>query len=91
MTISATGDTFAQVALRAIGGITTVELAQDFHRPRLEKNFVAVYCQCSDRDALMLQPSVTVAPIAEPVEYSAPPPEIKAKMQELTEKLKARR
>jgi hypothetical protein len=52
-----------RVALQAIGGLKTVGMAEDYKRTHLEKSFVTVYCQCADKDAHSLPPSISKTPV----------------------------
>lgn len=73
-----------RVALHAVGGLRVVGLADDYKRSHLERQFVDVYCQCSDKDARALpqssthsqQKQVKSEPIAEPM-----PEHVRQKME----------
>lgn len=47
----------SKIALKAIGGIQSVGLANAFDLSRLEKKFISVYCQCSSEDRKALAQS----------------------------------
>lgn len=47
------------VALRAIGGITAVSMADQRRREWLEKDFVKLHTQCTERDERLLPQAVT--------------------------------
>jgi hypothetical protein len=68
--------TRARVALQAIGGLRTVGIAEEFRRHQMEKQFITVYCDCSDNDAKSL-PQTSSAPQSEnrfSETESVPPP-----------------
>jgi hypothetical protein len=58
----------ASIALKAIGGVRVVGLADGFERPRLEKKFISIYCQCSSEDRKALAQSAQTS--AEVPRYS---------------------
>jgi hypothetical protein len=58
----------ASIALKAIGGVRAVSLADGFERPRLEKKFISIYCQCSSEDRKALAQSAQTS--AEVPRYS---------------------
>ncbi|MCG6137676.1 MAG: hypothetical protein MET45_24075 [Nostoc sp. LLA-1] len=79
--------TRARVALQAVGGLRAVGMAEEFRRNQIEKQFITVYCQCSDKDAKAL-PQTSSAPKAEPINENSecvPPP---AHIREQIEALK---
>lgn len=78
--------TRAKVALHAIGGIRAVGLADEYKRSRMEKSFITVYCQCSDKDAHMLPQKSTSATPETPEdteEYVPMPEHIREKLERL--------
>lgn len=78
--------TRAKVALHAIGGIRAVGLADQYQRSRMEKSFITVYCQCSEKDARMLPQKSTSAPSEasqDTEEYSPMPEHIREKLERL--------
>lgn len=75
-----------RVALQAIGGLRVVGLAEEYRRSQLEKSFVTVYCQCSDRDAHALPPSVQPATKNEP-EFTSMPEHLKQQLEALKNKV----
>ncbi|WP_193200882.1 hypothetical protein [Nostoc sp. MG11] len=82
--------TRARVALQAVGGLRTVGMAEEFRRNHMEKQFITVYCQCSDKDAKAL-PQTSSAPVEEPrheaTEAVPPPAHIREQMAVLKTKL----
>jgi hypothetical protein len=79
--------TRGKVALQAIGGLRAIALAEDRLREKLEKNFIAVHCQCSDKDARSLPPSPSPMPTVEREESAPIPDHVKAKMDDLMQKM----
>jgi hypothetical protein len=76
----------AQVALRAIGGLRAVAIADNRDRQRMEKSFIMVYCQCSSKDTQSLPQSISNPSQQDteiPLEPSPMPDSVKAKLQEL--------
>jgi|GEM_PF-2456236 hypothetical protein len=59
-----------RVALQSIGGLNAVAIAEsDYQRSILQKQFITVFCQCSDKDTKVLpqassQPSHCVAEVS---------------------------
>lgn len=80
--------TRGKVALQALGGLRVVGAAEVKDRDRMERNFVTVYCQCSDRDAKSL-PASSEEVSRQPQEHEAAPvPEhIKQQMEALKQKV----
>lgn len=80
----------ARIALQAIGGLTKVGLAEEWQRQRMEKNFITVYCQLSNKDSKMLPQSSgdAVTSSTTPDQQSAPMPEdIRAQIEALKGKM----
>ena len=48
-----------RVALSAIGGLRAVGVAEEYKRNQLEKSFITVHCQCTDKDAKSLPPATS--------------------------------
>ncbi len=83
----------ARTALQAIGGIFEIGKAEEFRRDRLEKSFVTVYCQCSDKDTRMLAQESTSAPEKRQQgtsEAASMPSHIKEQMEGLKDKFAAK-
>ncbi|MBE9036021.1 hypothetical protein [aff. Roholtiella sp. LEGE 12411] len=82
--------TRARVALQAVGGLRAVGMAEEFRRNHMEKQFITVYCQCSDKDAKAL-PQTSSAPQPEPINENSepvpPPAHIRFEMAALKAKL----
>jgi hypothetical protein len=77
-----------RVALHAIGGLKTVGLAEEYRRSQLEKSFITVYCQCADKDAASLPPSVSQPTVTRTNEDYAPMPGyLKQQMEQLKTKI----
>lgn len=76
-----------RVALHAIGGLRTVEMAEEYRRNQLEKSFITVYCQCADKDAASLPPSVSQPTVARNEDYAPMPEHFKQQMEELKTKI----
>lgn len=77
-----------RVALHAIGGLKTVGLAEEYKRNQLEKSFVTVYCQCTEKDAKALSPATSQPLAAKSDEEFTPVPEdLKRQMEQLKAKL----
>lgn len=76
------------VALQAVGGLRAIAIAEDSRRNQLERSFVTVYCQCSDKDARSLPQAQPMPPQAkEEVEASPVPEQLKRQMEELKAKM----
>ncbi|PHJ65040.1 hypothetical protein VF04_04465 [Nostoc linckia z7] len=74
-----------KVALSAIGGLHAIGAAEERVREKMEKNFIVVYCQCSDKDSRSLP---MASPSQEPTQqdFVPMPEEIKAQMKDLFSK-----
>jgi hypothetical protein len=80
--------TRGKVALQAVGGLRVIALSEERPREKLEKNFIAVYCQCSDNDARSLPPATSEKAEAKEEFVISPPPEsLKRRMEELKNKM----
>lgn len=77
----------AHTALRAIGGLNSVGLADEYKRDRLEQSFVKVYCQCAEKSEKALPPVPTASPQEQRSEEYAPmPTSIKQQIEQLKHK-----
>ncbi len=72
------------LALHAIGGLQAVGLAEEYRRNQLEKSFVAIYCQCADKDSKALPPSVSQPQnVTTEAEFVPMPEHVKQQMEDL--------
>lgn len=80
-----------RVALAAVGGVYQLGMAEDsFVRQRMEKNFITVYCQVSDKDcrnAPTVSPVAPSSPSEEPQGSVPMPEEVRRQMEALKAKL----
>lgn len=77
-----------KIALKAIGGLHQLGLADEYTRQHKEKSFIKVFCQCSVKDTRMLPQSSTSATREDrPSESSPMPEEVRAKFEALKAKM----
>ncbi|HLP91432.1 MAG TPA: hypothetical protein VK184_22970 [Nostocaceae cyanobacterium] len=73
----------AKTALYCIGGISAVAQAESYQLTQLEKTFVAVYTQSTDKDVKALPP-VSMSKAEKKIsaeEFVPPPPHVKAQLE----------